>query len=109
MALKTSPAVRSGDGRRSSRSRAGYGREMDPSREEEVVRRLRASGRSGATLFAICCAERLRPVLQRVPSGGAPLIAGVALTELWRVLEGIQRGDPRRLRELSQACWTLVE
>ena len=60
-------------------------------------------------MFAIACAERLRPLLLQVPSGAPPLIAGVALTELWRVLEGAQRPDPRRLSELSQACWVLVD
>jgi hypothetical protein len=70
---------------------------------------LRGSGRRGATLFAACCAERLRTLLRQVPSGAPPLVAGVALTELWRVLEGISRPDPRRLQELSTACWTLVE
>jgi hypothetical protein len=70
---------------------------------------LTSLGRSGAGLFAISCAERLRPLLQHVPSGAPPLVAGIALTELWRVLEGAQRPDPRRLSELSQACWVLVD
>ena len=70
---------------------------------------LTSLGRSGAGLFAISCAERLRPLLQHVPSGAPLLVAGVALTELWRVLEGAQRPDPRRLSELSQACWVLVD
>jgi len=70
---------------------------------------LTSLGRSGAGLFAISCAERLRPLLLHVPSGAPPLVAGVALTELWRVLEGAQRPDPRRLSELSQACWVLVD
>jgi hypothetical protein len=70
---------------------------------------LRASGRRGVSIFAACCAERLRTLLRHVPSGAPPLVAGVALTELWRVLEGLQRPDPRRLQELSTACWTLVE
>ena len=70
---------------------------------------LTSLGRSGAGLFAIACAERLRPLLLQVPSGAPPLIAGVALTELWRILEGAQRPDPRRLSELSQACWVLVD
>jgi hypothetical protein len=70
---------------------------------------LSSLGRNGASLFAISCAERLRPLLSHVPSGATPLIAGVALTELWRVLEGAQRPDPRRLSELSQKCWVLVD
>ena len=70
---------------------------------------LSGLGRSGASLFAACCVERLRPVLAHVPSGSQPLVAGVALTELWRVLEASQRPDPRRLSELSQACWVLVD
>jgi hypothetical protein len=74
-----------------------------------TVEGLRAAGRRGSTLFAACCAERLRALLRHVPSGAPPLVAGVALTELWRVLEGIERPDPRRLQELSTACWTLVE
>jgi hypothetical protein len=74
--------------------------------DPESLRRL---GRRGATIFATSCAERLRAVLRFVPSGAAPLVAGVALTEMWRVLEGLQRPDLRRLRELSEACWTLVE
>lgn len=73
---------------------------------EEVLSGL---GRIGASLFAASCVERLRPVLARVPSGASPLVAGVALTELWRVLEAAQRPDPRRLSEISQACWVLVE
>jgi hypothetical protein len=78
-------------------------------REIIVLDTLRASGRRGAAIFAACCAERLRTLLRHVPSGAAPLVAGVALTELWRVMEGLQRPDPRRLQELSTACWTLVE
>lgn len=66
-------------------------------------------GRNGASLFALSCTERLRPLLAHVPSGAPPLVAGVALTELWRVLEGAKRADPRRLSELSQACWVLVD
>ena len=84
-----------------------YHRAMEP---EDARKNILASlGRSGATLFAISCAERLRPLLSHVPSGATPLIAGVALTELWRVLEGAQRPDPRRLSELSQKCWALVD
>lgn len=60
-------------------------------------------------IFAACCAERLRPLLHHVPSGASPLVAGVALTELWRVLEGEKRVDPRGMKELSEACWTLVD
>ena len=78
-------------------------------RETINVEKLRAAGRSGASIFGACCAERLRPLLGRVPSGAPPLVAGVALTELWRILEGLQRPDVRRLDELSKACWTLVE
>lgn len=78
-------------------------------RETTMLDTLRASGRLGASIFAACCAERLRPLLRLVPSGAAPLVAGVALTELWRVLEGLQRPDLRRLEELSKACWALVE
>src|SRR5258708_39338019 len=70
---------------------------------------LSGRGRNGAGLFAASSVERLRPVLLRVPSGAPPLVAGVALTELWRVLEAAQRPDPRRLSELSQACWVLVD
>jgi hypothetical protein len=77
--------------------------------EDARQRTLASLGRTGATLFAISCAERLRPLLAHVPSGATPLIAGVALTELWRVLEGAQRPDPRRLSELSQKCWALVD
>lgn len=73
----------------------------------EIV--LSGLGRSGASVFAAACVERLRPILAHVPSGASPLVAGVALTELWRVLEAAQRPDPRRLSELSQACWTLVD
>jgi hypothetical protein len=78
-------------------------------RDLAELEKLRASGRTGSAIFATCCAERLRPLLSHVPSGAAPLIAGVALTELWRILEGQQRPDPRRLQELSNACWTLVD
>lgn len=74
-----------------------------------ILETLRASGRAGASIFAACCAERLRPLLRQLPPGAPPLVAGVALTELWRVLEGLQRADPRRLAELAQACWTQVE
>src|SRR5438309_2877001 len=74
-------------------------------RRMDTLGTLRAAGRAGAAIFAGCCVERLRPVLRHVPSGAPPLVAGVALTELWRVLEGLQRVDPRRLSELSQACW----
>jgi hypothetical protein len=79
--------------------------------ESEEARKsaLASLGRSGASLFAISCAERLRPLLAHVPSGATPLVAGVALTELWRVLEGAQRPDPRRLSDLSQKCWALVD
>jgi hypothetical protein len=70
---------------------------------------LSGLGRNGASLFAASSVERLRPVLLHVPSGAPPLVAGVALTELWRVLEAAQRPDPRRLSELSQACWALVD
>ena len=80
-----------------------------PAREIDALATLAACGRGGASLFAMACAERLRPLLQRVPSGSPPLVAGIALTALWRVLEGLDRPDPRRLVELSQACWTLVE
>jgi hypothetical protein len=78
-------------------------------REHAMLEKLRASGRTGSAIFASCCVERLRPLLNHVPSGAAPLIAGVALTELWHILEGRKRPDPRRLQELSNACWTLVE
>ena len=78
-------------------------------RELHALETLRAAGRVGSAVFAACCAERLRPLLSRVPSGAPPLLAGVALTELWRVLEGLQRPDPRRLRELSETLWTMVE
>jgi len=78
-------------------------------REQAAIGTLRAAGRSGMAIFAACCAERLRPLLNHVPSGAPPLVAGVALTELWRILEGQQRVDPRRMKELSEACWTLVE
>ncbi|HEY6912116.1 MAG TPA: hypothetical protein VI356_22245 [Myxococcales bacterium] len=77
--------------------------------EREALAKLRAAGRAGAALFAMSCIERLRPLLDRVPSGAPALVAGVALTQLWRVLEGAERPDPRRLRELSSACWSLVE
>lgn len=70
---------------------------------------LSGLGRNGASLFAAACVERLRPVLAHVPSGAPPLVAGVALTELWRVLEAAQRPDPRRLSELSKSCWVLVD
>lgn len=78
-------------------------------RELIALDTLRASGRTGAAIFAAGCAERLRPLLHHVPSGAAPLVAGLALTALWRILEGLQRPDPRHLQELSKACWTLVE
>jgi hypothetical protein len=78
-------------------------------REKEMLAKLRAAGRSGAALFAMACIERLRPLLDRVPSGAPVLVAGVSLTQLWRVLEGAERPDPRRLAELSSACWSLVE
>jgi hypothetical protein len=78
-------------------------------RERAAIETLRAAGRTGMAIFAACCAERLRPLLHHVPSGASPLVAGVALTELWRVLEGQQRVDPRRMKELSEACWTLVD
>ena len=78
-------------------------------RELAALDKLRAAGRTGMAIFAACCAERLRPLLHHVPSGASPLVAGVALTELWRVLEGQQRVDPRRMKELSEACWTLVD
>jgi hypothetical protein len=78
-------------------------------RELAALDKLRAAGRTGMAIFAACCAERLRPLLHHVPSGASPLVAGVALTELWRILEGQKRVDPRRMKELSEACWTLVE
>jgi len=78
-------------------------------RELAAIETLRAAGRSGMAIFAACCAERLRPLLNHVPSGAPPLVAGVALTELWRILEGQMRVDPRRMKELSEAFWTLVE
>jgi hypothetical protein len=78
-------------------------------REAKALEKLRPAGRSGSSLFAMACVERLRPLLRHVPSGSPALVAGTALTELWRVLEGLQRPDPRRLAELSQACWVLVE
>lgn len=78
-------------------------------REKEALAKLRAAGRAGAGLFAMACIERLRPLLDHVPSGAPVLVAGVSLTQLWRVLEGAERPDPRRLRELSSACWSLVE
>src|ERR1700730_13342336 len=56
---------------------------------------LSGRGRNGASVFAASCVERLRPILAHVPSGAAPLVAGVALTELWRGLEAAQRPDPR--------------
>jgi hypothetical protein len=78
-------------------------------RDAKALEKLRPAGRSGSSLFAMACVERLRPLLRRVQSGSAALVAGTALTELWRVLEGLQRPEPRRLAELSQACWVLVE
>lgn len=78
-------------------------------REREALAKLRAAGRAGAAVFAMTCIERLRPLLDRVPSGAPALVAGVSLTQLWRVLEGAERPDPRRLTELSSACWSLVE
>jgi hypothetical protein len=66
-------------------------------------------GRRGAAVFAACCAERLRTLLRFVPSGAPPLVAGVALTALWRMFEELDRPDPRHLGELATACWTLVE
>jgi len=78
-------------------------------REFAAIETLRAAGRTGMAIFAACCAERLRPLLHHVPPGAPPLVAGVALTELWRILEGQKRVDPRRMKELSEACWTLVE
>jgi hypothetical protein len=78
-------------------------------RENGPVSDPASLGRNGAALFAISCAERLRPLLFHVPSGATPLVAGVALTDLWRVLEGAQRPDPRRLTDLSQKCWALVD
>lgn len=77
--------------------------------EKQTLEKLRTAGRSGATAFAAACVERLRPLLAHVPSGAPPLVAGVALTQLWRVLEGAARPDPRRLGELSKSCWALVE
>ncbi|GAC1540111.1 MAG: hypothetical protein NVS2B9_07150 [Myxococcales bacterium] len=82
---------------------------MKQATAEPVQGVLAGLGRKGASLFAACCLERLRPALEHVPSGATPLVAGVALTELWRVLEEVQRPDPRRLSELSQACWGLVD
>ncbi len=83
---------------------------MDPAdREKEALAKLRAAGRAGAGVFAAACIERLRPLLDRVPSGAPALVAGVSLTQLWRILEGAERPDPRRLAELSSACWSLVE
>ncbi|TMB31783.1 MAG: hypothetical protein E6J61_08885, partial [Deltaproteobacteria bacterium] len=73
-------------------------------REQAAIGTLRAAGRTGMAIFAACCAERLRPLLEHVPSGAPPLVAGVALTELWRILEGQKRVDPRRMKELSEAC-----
>ncbi len=78
-------------------------------RDQNALTTLRAAGRGGATLFATSCVERLRPLLAHVPSGAPPLIAGVALTQLWRIVEGAERADPRRLAELSKSCWALVE
>jgi hypothetical protein len=78
-------------------------------REQAALSRLRPAGRSGATLFAMAAIERLRPLLERIPSGAPPVIAGVALKQLWRVLEGAERPEPRTLRELSEKCWALVE
>jgi hypothetical protein len=77
--------------------------------ESEALAKLRAAGRAGAGVFAATCIERLRPLLDRVPSGAPVLVAGVSLTQLWRILEGAERPDPRRLAELSSACWSLVE
>lgn len=94
--------------RNSAVPRSGRGR-ADLLNETTTLHQLRASGRAGASIYAACCAERLRPLLRQVPSGAAPLVAGVALTELWRVLEGMQRPEVRRLEELSKACWALVE
>jgi hypothetical protein len=82
---------------------------MDADRDAKALEKLKPAGRSGASLFAMVCVERLRPLLRHVPSGSPALVAGTALTELWRVLEGLQRPEPRRLAELSQACWVLVE
>src|SRR5512141_1157910 len=65
-------------------------------RERDALARLRSAGRAGAAVFAMTCIERLRPLLDRVPSGAPALVAGVALTQLWRVLEGAERPDPRR-------------
>jgi hypothetical protein len=76
---------------------------------EKLLARLKPLGRSGASLFALACAERLRPLLEHVPSGAPPLVAGLALTQLWRVVEGAERPDPRTLRDLSEKCWVLVE
>lgn len=76
---------------------------------DTAVETLRPLGRAGATIFALAAVERLRGLLEHVPSGSPALIAGTALTELWRVLEGLLRPDPKRLNELSQACWVLVE
>lgn len=70
---------------------------------------LKKSGRRGAALFAACCAERLRTLLRHVPSGAPPLMAGVALTQLWRILEGLERPEPKQLQEMKTALWTLVE
>ena len=78
-------------------------------RERKALETLSPLGRAAASLFAIACVERLRPLLKYVPSGSPALVAGTALTELWRVLEGLQRPDPKRLAELSEACWVLVE
>src|SRR4051812_41037050 len=78
-------------------------------REKEALAKLRAAGRAGAGVFAAACIERLRPLLDRVPSGAPALVAGVSLTQLWRILEGAERPDPRRLAELSSAGWALVE
>jgi hypothetical protein len=82
---------------------------MKETSNEPVESVLSGLGRNGASVFAASCVERLRPILAHVPSGAPPLVAGVALTELWRVLEAAQRPDPRRLSELSQACWVLVD
>src|SRR5256885_14790887 len=78
-------------------------------REQAGIGTLRAAGRIGMAIFAACGGDRLRPLLNQVPWGAPPLVGGVALTELWRIPEGQKRVDPRRMKELSEACWTLVE
>src|SRR5256885_8361123 len=78
-------------------------------REQAGIGTLRAAGRIGMAIFAACGGDRLRPLLNQVPWGAPPRVAGVALTERWRILEGQKRVDPRRMKELSEACWTLVE